>query len=243
MTKKLKISTLLAVAGIVWASQACAFSDDEARRAILDLRAQVSKMQEQIDVQQKAQMVLMTKISDLQAQNRRLTGGIEELNNTVHEEKRSTRQLFGNLEERLVKIEPVSMEIDGVPVLVKPEAKREFDAAMEKLQAAAYSDAAAAFKDFAADWTKSPLRQDALYWQGVSNFAAGRYKSVIRIQDQMIREYPKSSRVPDAMLSVASAQAAAGNLKAARKTYQRVMSRYPKSAAAKEARSQLQALK
>ena len=60
LTKRLLIGMALAS---VFAGQAMAFADDEARTAILQLREQVKDLQQQLDVQQQAQLNFANHIS------------------------------------------------------------------------------------------------------------------------------------------------------------------------------------
>ena len=80
------------------AAGAMAFADDDARRAILDLRAQVAALEEQL---KNAQISFATRLDNLQNQNRLLTGQVEELTNAIRQEKRSTRELYTSIDELL----------------------------------------------------------------------------------------------------------------------------------------------
>ena len=204
------------------AAGAMAFADDDARRAILDLRAQVAALEEH-----------------LQNQNRLLTGQVEELTNAIRQEKRSTRELYTSIDERLGKFEPREVEVNGEKVMVQPQEQAAYDAAVELLKAGDYKKAAAAFSTFGAEWPKSAYAADAVYWRGSCLFALEQYKSTINVQNSLIRSYPKHPRVADAMISVASSQAALGNVKAASATLAKVIKQYPNSDAAKTA-AQLQ---
>ena len=213
------------------AAGAMAFADDDARRAILDLRAQVAALEEQL---KNAQISFATRLDNLQNQNRLLTGQVEELTNAIRQEKRSTRELYTSIDERLGKFEPREVEVNGEKVMVQPQEQAAYDAAVELLKAAA-----AAFSTFGAEWPKSAYAADAVYWRGSCLFALEQYKSTINVQNSLIRSYPKHPRVADAMISVASSQAALGNVKAASATLAKVIKQYPNSDAAKTA-AQLQ---
>ena len=206
------------------AAGAMAFADDDARRAILDLRAQVAALEEQL---KNAQISFATRLDNLQNQNRLLTGQVEELTNAIRQEKRSTRELYTSIDERLGKFEPREVEVNGEKVMVQPQEQAAYDAAVELLKAGDYKKAAAAFSTFGAEWRGSCL------------FALEQYKSTINVQNSLIRSYPKHPRVADAMISVASSQAALGNVKAASATLAKVIKQYPNSDAAKTA-AQLQ---
>ncbi len=94
------------------------FADDDARRAILDLRAQVQALEEQL---KNTQMTFVNRLDSLQNQNRILTGKVEELTNALNTEKRSNRQLYANIDERVGKFEPKEIEVNGEKFKVMPQ--------------------------------------------------------------------------------------------------------------------------
>ena len=235
--------TVAALAALSMAGSAFAFADDDARRAILELRETIKTMQADLSVSKNAQMQLMTEINQLKERNRQLTGRVEELINAIEVERRSTRDLYGALDSRLEAFEPQMVVINGQSYSVDPKEKQAYDEAVLQLQDGKYKEAAANFKRFANEWKESPYRPDALFWWGTAAFALEQYKTAISSQNQLMREYPKHARAADAMLLVGSSQAASGNLKAARATFQKVQKTYPDTEAAATAKSRLAALK
>ena len=123
--------TAAALAALSIAGSAFAFADDDARRAILDLRETVKAIQADLSVSKNAQMQLMTEINRLKEQNRHLTGQVEELYNALEMEKRSTRDLFGSLDSRVEAFEPQTVVINGESVTVDPKEKQAFDQNLE----------------------------------------------------------------------------------------------------------------
>ena len=227
----LRLTALRAAVLAVTACTACgamAFADDDARRAILDLRAQVRALEEQL---KNTQMNFVSRLDSLQQQNRMLTGKVEELTNALAREQRSTRDLYGTLDQRLGRFEPQTVVVNGETVTVEPQEKAAYEAAQDK------------FRRFASDWDQPPYRADAVYWRGSCLFALEQYKTAIDVQNQLIRQYPNHPRVPDAMISVASCQAALGNVKAAAATLNKVVKQFPDSEASKTAKDRLRALK
>lgn len=225
------IATFAAASSGAWA-----FADDEARTAILDLREQVKTLQA-------AQLNFVSRIEELQNQNRMLTGRVEELSNQILQEGRSTRDLFKDLDQRLGKLEPLAVVINGETVEVMPQEKAAYDEAVNALQGGDYKKAEMLFEHFAEDWNRSAYRPDALFWLGSSQYANEKYKSAYNTQNKLIKSYPKHVRVPDAMLSVASSQAALGNLKAAGNTLRKIQRQFPKTEASKEAAARLKTLR
>ena len=246
----LRLTAVRAVVLAVAAGTACgamAFADDDARRAILDLRAQVKTLDAQVKALEEqlknTQMNFVGRRESLQQQNRMLTGKVEELTNALTQEQRSTRDLYAALDQRLSRFEPQNVVVNGETVSVDPKEKAAYDAAVELLKNGDYKAAQEKFRRFAADWDQSAYRADAIYWRGSCLFATEQYKTAIDVQNQLIRLYPKHPRVPDAMISVASCQAALGNVKAAAATLNKVVRQFPDSDASKTARERLKALK
>ena len=123
-----------------------AFADDDARRAILELRETIKTMQADLSVSKNAQMQLMTEINQLKERNRQLTGRVEELINAIEVERRSTRDLYGALDSRLEAFEPQMVVINGQSYSVDPKEKQAYDEAVLQLQDGKYKEAAANFK-------------------------------------------------------------------------------------------------
>ena len=231
-----------AAAALSIAGSAFAFADDDARRAILELRETVKQLQNDVDVGRSAQVQLADEINALKERNRQLTGKVEELSNALAVEKRSARTLYESIDKRIGVFEPQTVVVDGESVQVSPEEKKAFDAAVAQLQEGKFLAAEKSFKAFCTDYPKSPYRADALFWWGTSAFGAEHYKTAIASQNQLLKDYPKSSRAPDAMMLVASSQAASGSVTAARNTLNKIIRTYPDGEVAKDARARLKVL-
>lgn len=219
-----------------------AFSDDRARRAILDLRQEVRQLQEQVDQQQRAKLQLASQISDLLEQNRYLTGRIEELTNQTGVQGQSSQDLYLKLDERVKALEPLSVVLNGNTVTVQPLEKATFDQGVQALRDGKYTQAMKIFDSFNIVWATSAYREDALFWWGNAAFSAESYKESYDILNQLLKEYPGSSHIPDAMLTIGSAQASLKNIKAAQATFKKVIKQYPQHSAAGIAKERLAAL-
>ena len=228
--------------GAVLVGQAYGFADDEARRAILDLREQVKVLKEQLNVQRNAQMNFMSELTRLGEQNRKLTGQIEELTNALNQEKRQSRSLTDSLNDRLGKLEPSMVEYRGQVFEVQPQEKRDVAAIFESLRQSQYGSATKQIQAFLSAWPKSGYAQDLTYWLGISYFQQKQYQQTITVQNRLIRLYPKGDRVPEAMLSVGAAQAELGNKKAALATYKKVIAQFPNSPSQEDAQKRITVL-
>lgn len=250
ISSKWQIRLGVALLACSMTSSVFAFADDDARRAILDLRATVQQMKTDLSAARSSQIELLQKISDLNQQNRVLTGRIEELTNALDVEKRNSRTLFDSLdkrvtdqENRLASLEPKRVTLNGREYVIQAQEQRDFDAAQVALAHRDYKEASFLLNNFAQTWKSSLYRPEALYSLSVCQFSMENYREAIKTADSLIKVYPKNARVPDAKLLVGSAQAAVGSLKAAKATLERIIKEYPGTDAAKTASSRLQTLK
>ncbi|MCK9508767.1 MAG: tol-pal system protein YbgF, partial [Pigmentiphaga sp.] len=129
------------------------FSDDEARKAILELRKEVRDQSdnhsERLMQSQRVQLQLSQQIDQLQQEVARLRGQIEVLTKQVADTKQAQRDIFLDVDARLKRFEPQTTSIDGEEVTVAPDEKRDFDAAIERFRNGSYDQALQALQTFA----------------------------------------------------------------------------------------------
>jgi len=120
---------------------------------------------------------------------------------------------------------------------------RAYEAAQGQRKVGNYQGAIAGFRNFIAQYPKSPLAHRAQYWIGDSYYNLREFKSAIASQQRLISAYPDSPSVPDALLNIASSQNELGDAPGARKTLEKLVARYPTSDAAEKAKRRLATLK
>ena len=209
------------------------FSDDEARKAILDLRKTLAT----------TQLELQSQIEKLKADNAELRGRIEDIQKQGEDINSSQKTYYQDLDTRLGNFEPRTATIEGVTGTVEPNEKKVYDDALKAFQAGNLKKASEAFSAFAAKYTKSPYLPLALYWGGNSKYANKDYAGAISQLQSLIKKYPDHPRVPAAMVTLGNSQLEGGNKTAAKKTFSEIVSKYPDTEAAKDARQLLAALK
>lgn len=233
------------------------FGDNEARRAIIDMRGKVealsraleertTELAERIDrLEQTArgQLDLQNQIEALRQDVAKLRGQLEVQANDLAQNQRRQKDLYSDLDTRLKPFEPTKIEIDGKMVLVEPEEQKTFDAAMTRFRAGDFGAAVSDFGLLRKRWPNSGYMPEALFWMGSAQFAQKDLKGSIATQQALISKYPEDKRVPDAMLGIGIAQIDSGDKKSARKTFENLIARHKDSAAAKIARERLSALK
>lgn len=120
---------------------------------------------------------------------------------------------------------------------------RAYDNAQAQRKLGNYQGAIAGFRNFIAQYPKSPLAHRAQYWIGDSYYNLRDYKNAIASQQRVIANYPDSASIPDALLNIASSQVELGDAAGARRTLDKLVKRYPTSDAAEKARKRLATLK
>lgn len=219
----------LGASGNAWAL----FSDDEARKAILDLRKSLAT----------TQLELQGQIEKLKADNAELRGKIEGLEKQSEDINSSQKTYYQDLDNRLGNFEPRTVTIEGVSGTVQPGEKKAYDDALNAFQAGSLKKADEGFSAFAAKYPKSPYLPLVLYWSGNSKYANKDYAGAISQLQNLIKKYPNHARVPAAMVTLGNSQLESGNKAAAKKTFSEIVAKYPDTDAAKDAQQLLAATK
>lgn len=254
--------TLAAVLALAWPLQAQAlFDDDEARKAIIELRQRVEinrqaaeaataatsrAVEEAAEGQATARRSLLelaNQIEQLRAEVAKLRGQNEQLARDVSELQRQQKDVQLGLDERLRRMEPVKVSLDGQEFTAEPAEKRDFDAAMEVLRRTEFDAAAQAFSAFLRRYPESGYRAAALYWLGNAQYANRSYKDAVDTHRRLVSQFPEHPRAPEALLAVANSQMELKDSKAARRTLEDLIKAHPASEAASAARERLSRLR
>ena len=219
----------LAVFFILPTPASAILSDDEARKAILDLRKTLAS----------TQLELQGQIERLKSENAQLRGQIESLQRQSEELITSQKTNYQDLDARLGKFEPRTLEIEGVTGTIQPGEKVAYDEALAAFQAGQLKKADVGFTGFVRKYNASPYLPLALYWLGNTKYALKEYPGAIAQLQALIKAYPKHPRIPAAMLTLGNCQLESGNKTAARKTYGDLIASYPDTEVAVEARQML----
>ena len=209
------------------------FADDDARKAILDLRKSLAT----------TQMDLQNQIEKLKSENAELRGKVENLEKQGEDINTSQKTYYQDLDTRLGNFEPRTATIEGVSGTVQPGEKKAYDDALKAFQTGNLKKADAGFSAFATRYPKSPYLPLALFWSGNSKYANKDYAGAIAQLQSLIKRYPIHPRIPSAMLTLGNAQLESGNKVAAKKTFAEIISKYPDTEAAKDAQQLNAAIK
>ena len=178
-----------------------------------------------------------------------LRGQIEVVGNDVQMAAKRQRDMYVDLDTRLKRFEQQAAESPApaaAAATAAPAADNEtraYEAAQAQRKAGNYQGAIAGFRNFIAQYPKSPLAHRAQYWIGDSYYNLRDFKNAISSQQRLISGYPDSASVPDALLNIASSQAELGDAGGARRTLEKLVARYPASEAADKAKRRLSAIR
>lgn len=220
-------ATILAV--LLPFSASYAFSDNEARRAILDLR-------EKVEAQRQAtEATLNAQTNSLLA----LSNQIELLRNEVAVLRGRVEQLERTASDLSSQSAPREVTVDGKTFNATPQEIGDYEAGIERLRSGDYAGAVNLFQNFLARWPKSGYIDSAYFWLGNAQYGNAQYKEAIESFTHLINNAPNHLRAPDALLSIANCYVALKNTKSVRSTLERLVQDYPQSDAATQARSRL----
>lgn len=221
------------------------FDDDEARRAILDIRARIDAVNARVDAKadKTTSLDLAGQNEQLRGEIARLRGQIEVLTNELTNEQRRQKDFYADLDGRLRKVEPQRMTVDGREVDVQQSEQQSYDAALAQFKASDYKGAAQSFSAFVRSYPQSGYAASAQYWLGNALYADRDYRGAIAAQQTVVTKYPDNPKAPDAMLNIASCYIELKDKVAAKKALETLVGQYPDSNAAQTARQRLVALK
>ena len=235
-------------------SQAALFDDDEARKAILDLRQKVDLQQQRnIEEQKKANddnsqlrrsvLDLSNQIEAMRAEFAKMRGQDEQLARDLADVQRKQKDITQGVEDRLRKFEPSKVTVDGLEFSANPPESKDFDAALSIMRKGEFSAAQTAFLDFVNRYPTSGYRPSALFWLGNAQYATRDYKEAMNNFRALIAQDAEHVRAPEAVLSIANCQIELKDTRGARKTLEDLIKAYPQSEAAGAAKERLTRLK
>lgn len=247
----LAAASLIAVAAS--SARAELFPDNQARSAILELRAKVEQQgkrlaemtaaQEEVQQLRRSLLELNNQLESLRADLARQRGDDEKLARDVAELQRRQQDIAQGVDARLSKFEPNKVSLDGKEFLADADEKRQYDGAFALIRAGDFAGAVRAFDAFAKRFPASGYLDSVRFWVGNAHYGQRDYKDAIASFRSFIAGAPTHTRVPEALLAVANCQAEMRDKTAARATLRDLLKKYPQSEAAQAGKERLAALK
>lgn len=248
----------LALAGVLATpARAALFEDDEARRAIIELRQRIDTLQqsnqragddlrrsgEDTSQMRRSLLDLQSQIESLHVELAKLRGQNEQLGRDVSELQRLQKETAQGVNERLKKFEPGKVTVDGQEFVADPAERQDFEAALATFRSGKFVDAATAFGAFLRQFPQSGYLPSARFWLGNAQYATRDYKEAIGNFKALLASAPNHARAPEAALSIANCQMELKATTGARKTLEDLIRVYPASEAAATAKERLARMK
>jgi tol-pal system protein YbgF len=260
MMRVLRLALLACAASAVFVQPARAglFEDDEARKAIIDLRAKVQAnedaakkraeqlnalIQEQLQPLRGSLLELNGQIDQLRAEVARLRGANEQLARDLSDTQRKLTDQSQAVEARLKPLEPQKVSLDGREFQVAPDERSQYEAAIGLVRRGDFAEAVAALNGFLKRYPASGYTDSVRFWLGNAQYGKRDYKDAIATFKAFISGNASHPRTPEAMLALANCQIELKDNKAARRSLDDLIKAYPGTEAAQAAKERLAALR
>jgi tol-pal system protein YbgF len=255
---RLLIALGLVIHGLT--AQAGLFDDDEARKAILDLRgkfeaqtrdfqakdAELANRTEQLEQTIKGILLLQNQLQLLRDDIARLRGQVEVQNNEIAKFQKTMldqRELIAATDNKFKKFEPQNIQVDGRTFAVETNEKRRFDSAIALIRAGDFKSALASLSQFQIAYPESGYMPSVQYWIGSSHYALKDYKSAVTTLQALVNGQPDFSRSPEALFTMGLAQIESGDRRTGRRTLEIVTERYGETPVGQSAKERLVTLR
>lgn len=226
------------------------FGDDEARRAILELRQKTdqtaeqqrlrdNEQSEQIGQLRKSMLDMSNLIELMRTENARLRGTIEQLARDLSETQLKLREVDG----RLHRLEPQKATIDGKEFTADAQEISQYEAAMTLVRNGDFAAAVSALSAFRTRYPTSGYGPSALFWLGNAQYGKRDYSAAVASFRSFVSGQPADPRAPEALLAVANCHFELKETRSARKALDELFKAYPNSEAAVAGKERLAALK
>lgn len=231
------------------AAHAGLFDDDEARKAILDIRTRIENVQRELGtrLETKADKSSLLDLANQNEQLRldvaKLRGQIEVLTNELANSQQRQKDFYVDLDTRVRKLEPQKVNVDGREASVEQGEQRTYDAALAMFKGSDYKNAALGFTDFLRRYPQSGYAASANYWLGTAYYAQRDYRNAIAAQQTVLKSFPDSTKAPDALLNIATCYIELKDKVQAKRALDQVIAQYPETPAARSAKERLATLR
>jgi len=249
------------LAGSLGLAHAGIFDDEEARKAIVDLRNRVAAVDEglkaraaeastanaqvleQLSALKRSLLELNNQLEVTRGEIAKLRGSNEQLTRDLADLQRKQKDIGQATDERLRKLEPVKVTLDGKEFLVEQDERRSYEEAIAVIRTGDFDKAVALLGAFQRRYIGSSYTDSSRFWLGNALYGKRDYKEAINAFRLFVTGAADHPRAPEALLALANSQAEMKDAKAARKTLDELQKAYPQSEAAAAAKERLATLK
>jgi tol-pal system protein YbgF len=226
--------------------------DDPVQMKLKDLDERLARVERIVTNQSQ----VVGHIDEEQAAVRELRGRVDELENGSQGMRKQQRDLYNDLDKRLSTLQggtsgagagvagaaaggAAVASTGAAPAAGSSVEQAVYNQAFDALKAGSYSTAITGFKDFLANYSASPLAENAQYWLGEAYYVTRDYDNAGTAFHTVLDKWPDSRKAPDALLKLGYTQYELKKYADARKTLTEVTQKFPSSDAAKLATDRL----
>lgn len=218
------------------------------------LEQRVERMEERLNGS--ALMGLMNQADTLRSEVTTLRGEIEVLQRQIDDLRDQQRQIYLDLDERLLSLEANPGDGDAISSETSDggdsaasagdqtgdegtAVQAAYQAAFDELRQGEYTAATSAFEQFLADHPDADLAANARYWLGESYYVVRAFSDALTHFQAVMDNHPESNKRPDALLKIGFVHFEQGRLEAAQDALEQVINDYPDTTAANLATQRL----
>ncbi|MDH5369989.1 MAG: tol-pal system protein YbgF [Gammaproteobacteria bacterium] len=223
-------------------------------------------------VNSKGLVDIMVRVESMQSELQRLVGEIELQKHSLDEIKKRQRDLYVDIDRRLLQIErrsgssapsvPVYQAPIQTPTIEKDEStpisevesapekrmKKEgeqvaYQKAFDLLRALRYEKATQAFRQFLNDYPDGRYAHIAQYWLAETSYHTRQYDVAVKDYQTLINEHPKSPKLADALLKIGYSQFELKSYSKAKTALNTLIKSYPGTTEAGQAENLLQKIR
>jgi len=249
MMLKNKIFVVLSIsAALLWADITIAASKQ------MSDHARIQRLERLLD--SKGLVDLLIRLENLQKEVQLLRGEVELQTHTLESIKKRQRDLYVDIDRRLLKLERSTTAGTGAYTGSAPAAtvkdsgkkgsqeaaadkkkashsfvkeQKAYQNAFELLRDLRYDKSILAFRKFLKKYPDGRYAHIAQYWLGEANYAQRNFKSAIEDYNRLVTLHPKSPKAAEAMLKIGYSYYEMKDYKQARQSLQKLIKAHPKS--------------
>jgi tol-pal system protein YbgF len=257
------LAAALLAAGLTLGSAAHAglFDDEEARKAIVDLRGRIAANDEATKARlaelaaaqaqaaealvaiRRSLLELNNQIEQMRGELAKLRGNDEQFAREIADLQRRQKDVSQAVDDRLRKLEPMKVQLDGREFMAEADEKKAYEEAIALMRSGEFDKAIAAFGTFQKRFPLSGYDESVRFWLGNALYGVKNYKDALAAFRAFVTASPQHPRAPEAMLALANVQAEQKDVRGARKTIEDLVKAYPQSEAAQAGKERLASLK
>lgn len=251
----------LLLGGLLSAAHAGLFDDEEARKAIVDLRSRLSAVEdanktrivelgtantqllEQLTATRRSLVELNNQLETMRGELATLRGNNEQMLRELAELQKRQKDAAQNFDDRLRAMEPAKVVIDGREATVPQEEKRAYDEAIAAIRSGDFDKSVGLLTGFQRKFPDSAYKDSVRFWLGNALYGKRDYREAIAAFRSFVASAGDHPRAPEAMLALANSQAEMKDVRGARKTIEDLMKAYPQSEAAQAGKERLASIR